>query len=56
MEPEQFGKLLATRRKELGMTQARLGEKLHLTAKLFLNGNAVMDFLISLLLSLLLRL
>ena len=33
MEPEQFGKLLATRRKELGMTQARLGEKLHLTAK-----------------------
>lgn len=33
MDAEQFGKQIATRRKELGMTQAKLGEKLHLTAK-----------------------
>ena len=33
MDAEQFGKQVAARRKELGMTQAMLGDKLHLTAK-----------------------
>ena len=33
MEAEKFGAFLQARRKELGMTQADLGEKLHVTAK-----------------------
>ena len=33
MDPKEFGVFIQTRRKELGMNQAQLAEKLHVTAK-----------------------